>query len=203
MHPGYAFERVDAPRVLIGYDGSEAARRALARVARFMPNATIAIVTVAEPVYRASTSSAAAASYSLERPSRSTRLNARDSHRTCASSPRCSRSSRATSATGPYASARGRPQPRRRRRDLGRRRGARFSLRRGRDERADGRHRPDGLRRDGARRGSCSGSGRNRSTQGAAPTEGRPAVQLATLAANAVQPNPVMLRGGRCARLRA
>jgi nucleotide-binding universal stress UspA family protein len=38
--------------VLIGYDGSEAARRALARVARFMPSATIAIVTVAEPVYR-------------------------------------------------------------------------------------------------------------------------------------------------------
>lgn len=38
--------------MLIGYDGSEAARRALARVVRFMPNATIAIVTVAEPVYR-------------------------------------------------------------------------------------------------------------------------------------------------------
>jgi nucleotide-binding universal stress UspA family protein len=38
--------------VLIAYDGSEPARRAVARVARFMPDASVAIVTVAEPIYR-------------------------------------------------------------------------------------------------------------------------------------------------------
>jgi nucleotide-binding universal stress UspA family protein len=43
---------VEAPRVLLAYDGSEPARRALARVARFMPDASIAIVSVAKPVYR-------------------------------------------------------------------------------------------------------------------------------------------------------
>jgi nucleotide-binding universal stress UspA family protein len=43
---------VEVPRVLIAYDGSEPARRALARVARFMPEVSVAIVTVAEPVYR-------------------------------------------------------------------------------------------------------------------------------------------------------
>lgn len=42
---------MDAPRVLIAYDGSEPARRALERVARFMANASVAIVTVAEPIY--------------------------------------------------------------------------------------------------------------------------------------------------------
>ncbi len=38
--------------MLIAYDGSEPARRALARVATFMPDASVAIVTVAEPIYR-------------------------------------------------------------------------------------------------------------------------------------------------------
>jgi nucleotide-binding universal stress UspA family protein len=38
--------------VLIAYDGSEPARRALARVARFMPDASVAVVTVADPIYR-------------------------------------------------------------------------------------------------------------------------------------------------------
>jgi nucleotide-binding universal stress UspA family protein len=43
---------VEAPRVLIAYDGSEPARRALTRVAHFMSNASVAIVTVAHPIYR-------------------------------------------------------------------------------------------------------------------------------------------------------
>jgi nucleotide-binding universal stress UspA family protein len=42
---------MDAPRVLIAYDGSEPARRALERVARYMAGASVAIVTVAEPIY--------------------------------------------------------------------------------------------------------------------------------------------------------
>jgi nucleotide-binding universal stress UspA family protein len=41
---------MEAPRVLVAYDGSEPARRALARVARFMPYASVAIITVAEPI---------------------------------------------------------------------------------------------------------------------------------------------------------
>ena len=40
------------PRILIAYDGSEAARRALERVARFTKEAEVAIVTVARPIYR-------------------------------------------------------------------------------------------------------------------------------------------------------
>ncbi len=43
---------MDAPRVLIAYDGSEPARRALERVATFMPQASIAIVSDAQPIYR-------------------------------------------------------------------------------------------------------------------------------------------------------
>ncbi|MDQ3859778.1 MAG: universal stress protein [Actinomycetota bacterium] len=43
---------MEAPRVLVAYDGSEPARRALARVARFMPKASVAIIAVAEPIYR-------------------------------------------------------------------------------------------------------------------------------------------------------
>jgi nucleotide-binding universal stress UspA family protein len=43
---------VEAPRILVAYDGSEPARRALARVARFVPGASVAIVSVAEPIYR-------------------------------------------------------------------------------------------------------------------------------------------------------
>src|SRR4051794_31798146 len=41
-----------APNVLIAYDGSESSRRALDRVRTFMPNASVAVVTVAPPVYR-------------------------------------------------------------------------------------------------------------------------------------------------------
>jgi nucleotide-binding universal stress UspA family protein len=37
---------------LIAYDGSEPARRALDRIRMFIPNARVAIVTVAAPVYR-------------------------------------------------------------------------------------------------------------------------------------------------------
>jgi nucleotide-binding universal stress UspA family protein len=41
------------PRILIAYDGSDASRRALERVTRFMKeDADIAIVTVARPIYR-------------------------------------------------------------------------------------------------------------------------------------------------------
>jgi nucleotide-binding universal stress UspA family protein len=40
------------PNVLIAYDGSEPARRALDRVRTFMPHASVAVVTVAAPVYR-------------------------------------------------------------------------------------------------------------------------------------------------------
>jgi nucleotide-binding universal stress UspA family protein len=40
------------PNVLIAYDGSEPSRRALDRVRTFMPNASVAVVTVAPPVYR-------------------------------------------------------------------------------------------------------------------------------------------------------
>src|ERR1051325_1273629 len=41
-----------SPNVLIAYDGSEPARRALDRVRTFMTNASVAVVTVAAPVYR-------------------------------------------------------------------------------------------------------------------------------------------------------
>jgi nucleotide-binding universal stress UspA family protein len=41
-----------AANVLIAYDGSEPSRRALDRVRDFMPNASVAVVTVAAPVYR-------------------------------------------------------------------------------------------------------------------------------------------------------
>ncbi len=40
------------PNVLIAYDGSEPSRRALERVRTFMPNASVAVVSVAAPVYR-------------------------------------------------------------------------------------------------------------------------------------------------------
>jgi nucleotide-binding universal stress UspA family protein len=40
------------PNVLIAYDGSEPSRRALDRVRTFMPQASVAVVTVATPVYR-------------------------------------------------------------------------------------------------------------------------------------------------------
>jgi nucleotide-binding universal stress UspA family protein len=40
------------PNVLIAYEGSEPSRRALDRVRTFMPNASVAVVTVAAPVYR-------------------------------------------------------------------------------------------------------------------------------------------------------
>jgi nucleotide-binding universal stress UspA family protein len=40
------------PNVLLAYDGSEPSRRALDRVGTFMPNASVAVVSVAEPVYR-------------------------------------------------------------------------------------------------------------------------------------------------------
>lgn len=39
------------PNVLLAYDGSEPARRALDRVMTFMPNASVAVVPVAAPVY--------------------------------------------------------------------------------------------------------------------------------------------------------
>ena|SRR5690349_19636143 len=42
----------DRPNVLIAYDGSEPSRRALDRVRTFMPDASVAVVTVAPPVYR-------------------------------------------------------------------------------------------------------------------------------------------------------
>lgn len=40
------------PNVLIAYDGSEPSRRALDRVRTFMPNASVAVISVAAPVYR-------------------------------------------------------------------------------------------------------------------------------------------------------
>jgi nucleotide-binding universal stress UspA family protein len=40
------------PNVLIAYDGSEPSRRALDRVVTFLPNAAVAVVSVAAPVYR-------------------------------------------------------------------------------------------------------------------------------------------------------
>jgi nucleotide-binding universal stress UspA family protein len=40
------------PRILIAFDGSDASRRALERVTRFMKEADIAVVTVARPIYR-------------------------------------------------------------------------------------------------------------------------------------------------------
>jgi nucleotide-binding universal stress UspA family protein len=40
------------PNVLIAYDGSEPSRRALDRVRALMPNASVAVVCVAAPVYR-------------------------------------------------------------------------------------------------------------------------------------------------------
>ena len=39
------------PNVLVAYDGSEPSRRALHRVMTFMADATVAVVTVASPVY--------------------------------------------------------------------------------------------------------------------------------------------------------
>jgi nucleotide-binding universal stress UspA family protein len=42
----------DPPNVLIAYDGSEPSRRALDRVSTFLPNASVAVVSVAAPVYR-------------------------------------------------------------------------------------------------------------------------------------------------------
>lgn len=43
---------MEAPHVLIAYDGSEPARRTVERVATFMPQANVAIVTVVDPIYR-------------------------------------------------------------------------------------------------------------------------------------------------------
>jgi nucleotide-binding universal stress UspA family protein len=43
---------VDPPNVLIAYDGSKAARRALDRVRTMLPSANVAVVAVAAPVYR-------------------------------------------------------------------------------------------------------------------------------------------------------
>ena len=40
------------PRILIAYDGSDASRRALDRVARFVKDADVGVVTVARPIYR-------------------------------------------------------------------------------------------------------------------------------------------------------
>ena len=40
------------PRILVAVDGSEASHRALERVARFMKEAEVALVTVARPIYR-------------------------------------------------------------------------------------------------------------------------------------------------------
>jgi nucleotide-binding universal stress UspA family protein len=40
------------PRIMVAVDGSEASRRALERVARFMKEAEVALVTVARPIYR-------------------------------------------------------------------------------------------------------------------------------------------------------
>jgi nucleotide-binding universal stress UspA family protein len=40
------------PRVLVAYDGSDASKRALQRVARFMNTAEVGLVTVARPIYR-------------------------------------------------------------------------------------------------------------------------------------------------------
>ena len=39
-------------RILVAVDGSEVSRRALERVARFMKEAEVALVTVARPIYR-------------------------------------------------------------------------------------------------------------------------------------------------------
>lgn len=41
------------PNVLLAYDASEPSRRALDRVSTLMPNASVAVVSVAAPVYRA------------------------------------------------------------------------------------------------------------------------------------------------------
>ena len=40
------------PRILIAFDGSDASRRALGRVTRFMKEADVGLVTVARPIYR-------------------------------------------------------------------------------------------------------------------------------------------------------
>jgi len=40
------------PRVLLAFDGSDGARRALERVTRFMRGTEVAVVTVAPPIYR-------------------------------------------------------------------------------------------------------------------------------------------------------
>ena len=42
----------EKPRILVAYDGSDASRRALERVTRFMREADVALVTVARPIYR-------------------------------------------------------------------------------------------------------------------------------------------------------
>ena len=42
----------EKPRILVAYDGSDASRRALERVTRFMKEADVALVTVARPIYR-------------------------------------------------------------------------------------------------------------------------------------------------------
>jgi hypothetical protein len=39
-------------RIIVAVDGSEVSRRALERVARFMKEAEVALVTVARPIYR-------------------------------------------------------------------------------------------------------------------------------------------------------
>ena len=40
------------PRILIAYNGSDASKRALERITRFMKEADVGIVTVARPIYR-------------------------------------------------------------------------------------------------------------------------------------------------------
>jgi nucleotide-binding universal stress UspA family protein len=40
------------PRVLIAYDGSDASKRALERVVRFIADADVGLVTVARPIFR-------------------------------------------------------------------------------------------------------------------------------------------------------
>ena len=49
---GYANRMAEGPNVLVAYDGSEPSRRALERVKTFMSAASVAVVTVAPPVYR-------------------------------------------------------------------------------------------------------------------------------------------------------
>jgi nucleotide-binding universal stress UspA family protein len=40
------------PRILVAYDGSDVSQRAVQRVARFMNEAEVGLVTVARPIYR-------------------------------------------------------------------------------------------------------------------------------------------------------